>query len=236
MTPASPPWQHRDPAELDALLVDHQHDWWNAFYANRAKPVPFFVPAPDESLSAWITSGLIAPGRVLDLGCGNGRNAVLLARCGFSVQGIDYSREALAWAVQRAEEAGVSARIRFHNTSVFDAPLAAAGCDGVYDSGCFHHMPPHRRDGYIALVAAALKPGGWFGMACFRPEGGSGLTDDEVYERRTLGGGLGYTEAALREAWSGAFEIISLRPMHEHAAGGALFGKAFLWALLARKA
>ena len=72
-------------------------------------------------------------------------------------------------------------------------------------------------------------------MTCFRPEGGGGLSDDEVYERRTLAGGLGYTEAQLRELWSGPFEIVSLRQMHERPAGGDVFGKSFLWVLLARK-
>ena len=49
------------------------------------------------------------------------------------------------------------------------------------------------------FVANALKPGGYFGLVCFAPEGGSGYTDEEAYERGSLGGGLGYTESALRE-------------------------------------
>ena len=72
-------------------------------------------------------------------------------------------------------------------------------------------------------------------MACFRPEGGGGLSDDEVYERRTLGGGLGYTDIHLRELWSGEFEISSLRQMLEVPAGSRVFGKSFLWVMLARK-
>lgn len=233
MTGIPPPWTRRTPAELDAVLADGRSDWWNRFYANRARPVPFFGPAPDESLAAWIGDGVIAPGRALDLGCGNGRNAVFLARSGFSVEAVDHSATAIEWAEQRAEEAG--AEVRFHNASVFELPIPPATCDLVYDSGCFHHMPPHRRSDYISLVAAALKPGGCLGMTCFRPEGGSGLSDQEVYERGTLGGGLGYTDARLRELWSGALEICSLRPMQEMAADSGLFGRSFLWVMLARK-
>lgn len=77
--------------------------------------------------------------------------------------------------------------------------------------------------------------GGHFGLTCFRPEGGSGLSDDEVYERGTLGGGLGYADAQLREFWSGRFDILTLRQMQDRAAGSGLFGKSFLWAMLARK-
>lgn len=221
-------------ATLDALLAHRQSDWWDQFYANRAKPVPFFGPEPDECLSGWLADGIVPrAGAALDIGCGNGRNAVLLARSGFTVEGIDYSQAAIEWAGQRVREAGVTLSLR--HASVFDFEVAPGSYDLIYDSGCFHHMPPHRRDGYVRLVAAALKPGAWFGMVCFRPEGGSGLSDDEVYERGTLGGGLGYSEARLREVWGDLFKIHELRPMRSQPAGSGLFGEAFLWALLAQK-
>ena len=233
MTSNQQPWAARSQAELDALLVERQNDWWNEFYANRAKPVPFFGPEPDESLSTWVNDGVLPPGKALDLGCGNGRNAIFLAKSGFNVDGVDYSKTAIEWAVQRAKEA--SAEVHLHNASVFEASIPPSSYDLVYDSGCFHHMPPHRRANYIALVAAALKPGGWLGMTCFRPEGGSWLSDREVYERGTLGGGLGYTDTQLRELWSGVFKIFSLRQMQEPTADSGVFGKSFLWVLLARK-
>jgi SAM-dependent methyltransferase len=202
----------QDLAALDALLADRQSDWWDGFYANRAKPVPFFGPQPDECLAEWIAQGLIhTHGRAVDLGCGNGRNAVLLAQSGFAVEGVDYSQAAIAWATQRAAEAGVA--VQLQHTSVFDVEFPAGAFDLFYDSGCFHHLAPHRRPGYVQRVADGLKPGACFGMVCFRPEGGSGLSDAEVYERRTLGGGLGYTEAQLRAIWGGAFRIEQLRPM-----------------------
>ena len=49
--------------------------WWDEFFADRAKPCPFFVEWPDENLIAWFSEGLLAPGRVLELGSGPGRNA-----------------------------------------------------------------------------------------------------------------------------------------------------------------
>lgn len=220
-------------ARLDALLADRQSAWWDRFYANRSKPVPFFVDAPDECLAEWIDAGTVPRGgTALDIGCGNGRNAVFLARSGFTVEGLDYSRAAVDWAEQRTRAAGVD--IRLHHASVFEFDLPAGHYDLIYDSGCFHHMPPHRRDGYVSRVAAALKPGGWFGMTCFRPEGGSGLSDAEAYERGTLGGGLGYTEAQLRAIWDGRLPIRELRSMKPQTGASGLFGEAFLWVLLAR--
>jgi len=219
--------------DLDALFGDRQGPWWDAFYANRDKPVPFFGAAPDESLSEWLARGAMAPGAALDLGCGNGRNAVLLAQSGFTVEGIDYSQSAIDWAAQRAAEAGVQLRLR--HASVFDLALTPRSYDLIYDSGCFHHLAPHRRAGYVDLVAAALKSGAWFGLVCFRPEGGSGLSDDEVYELKTLGGGLGYTEQQLRDIWAGSFKICTLRQMAPQPAESGQFGEAFLWAMLAQR-
>ena len=120
--------------------------------------------------------------------------------------------------------------------NVFELNLAAGDCDLVYDSGCFHHIAPHRRAKYVELVVRALKPGGWFGLTCFRPEGGSGYSDDEVYVRRSLGGGLGYTEEQLREIWSQGLQVRVLRQMEKPGAGSGLFGEGFLWVLLAQKA
>src|SRR3972149_4900380 len=49
--------------------------------------------------------------RVLDLGCGAGRNAVPLARLGWDVLGIDLSMPMLSAAAQRAREDGVADRV-----------------------------------------------------------------------------------------------------------------------------
>ena len=119
--------------------------------------------------------------------------------------------------------------------SVFDLQVAPGAYDLVYDSGCFHHMPRHRRNLYAKLVTHALRPGGWFGLTCFRPEGGSGYTDADVYARRSLGGGLGYTEERLREVWSAHLTVRSLRQMKEQQPHSGLFGLPFLWALFAQK-
>ncbi len=221
-------------AMLDALLAGREEDWWDGFYEDRAKPCPFFVNAPDESLAHWVEEGLIRPGNAIDLGCGGGRNAIFLARRGFAAEGVDYSRKAIAWAEERVKDAGVDVQLRCQ--SVFALDCAPGSFDLVYDSGCFHHLPPHRRRSYVELVTKALKPGGWFGLTCFRPEGGSGFDDLEVYERRSLGGGLGYAEERLRAIWSHGLEVRDLRQMRQADVASGLFGVDFLWVMLARKA
>jgi cyclopropane fatty-acyl-phospholipid synthase-like methyltransferase len=219
--------------DLDVELDPRGGSWWDAFYLDRAKPCPFFVPHPDESLVRYIEEGLLEPGRAIDMGCGNGRNAIFLARHGFSVEGIDCSETAIEWARERAAQAGVA--VSFTTASVFEASLGAGDYDLVYDSGCFHHIAPHRRRQYVDLVVRALRSGGRLGLTCFRPEGGSGYTDAEVYARRSLGGGLGYTEEHLREIWSGALHIHRLCQMAARDDSTQEFGKDFLWSMLAEK-
>jgi hypothetical protein len=73
-------------------------------------------------------------------------------------------------------------------------------------------------------------------LVCFRPEGGSGYTDQQVYERASLGGGLGYTEDRLLALWNEApFSVQVFRAMHKVDAHGPYFGEDFLWTLLAVK-
>lgn len=220
-------------AALDALLAPAEDDKWAGFYAARDKPCPFFTEAPDENLLRWLAAGLLPPGRALDLGCGHGRNALCLARHGYAVQAVDASPSAVAWARERIAASGLP--VALHQQSVLDFAPSGEGADLVYDSGCFHHIAPHRRRQYVEQVARLLKPGGAFGLVCFRPEAGSGFSDDEVYRRRSLGGGLGYSEAELRALWSPALRLESIEPMREMPAGADSFGRAFLWVCLARK-
>jgi len=207
---------------------------WESFYEDRGAPRPFFTDVPDENLHEWLASGLLRPGRALDIGCGNGRNALFMARQGCRVTAIDFSDSAIAWA--REMLALAPRPVDLWHGSVFDAALPAGCFDLVYDSGCFHHLAPHLRSAYVELVARALKPGGHFGLVCFAPEGGSGRVDDEVYAMGSVGGGLGYDAAALHALWSPSLEVLNLRRMTDRPPGDATFGRAFLWSMLARKA
>ncbi|MCL6299778.1 class I SAM-dependent methyltransferase [Streptomyces kronopolitis] len=76
--------------EADRWTADAA-SWWDCFYADRSKPVPFFAAKPDENLVSWLDRGLLTPGRALDLGCGPGRNALHLAAAGFEVDAVDLS-------------------------------------------------------------------------------------------------------------------------------------------------
>ena len=207
-------------------------DWWDGFYADRDREVPFFVAAPDENLVGYLDRGLIRPGRALDLGCGPGRNALHLAAAGFSVDAVDLSATAIAWAEERAREAGVE--IRFHRGDAFAADLDGP-YDLVYDSGCLHHLPPHRRISYLALLDHCLAPGGHLALTCFAAGAmGSELPDADFYRHGRLDGGLAFTPESLRWIFAGLTEV-ELRRMHDEPPGSGRFGEPFLWTALFRR-
>ncbi|MGW4567311.1 class I SAM-dependent methyltransferase [Streptomyces sp. NPDC004561] len=207
--------------------------WWDGFYANRDRPVPFFAAKPDENLVSYLDRGLITPGRALDLGCGPGRNALHLAARGFEVDAVDLSPTAIGWAEERTRAAG--AAVRFHRGDAFAADALRGPYGLIYDSGCFHHLPPHRRVSHLALLERALAPGGHFALTCFAAgRMGSELPDAAFYREPGPHGGLAYTPEALRRVFSG-LEEVELRAMRQEPADSALFGEPFLWTALFRR-
>lgn len=212
---------------LDGLFEDIA---WDGFYEDRDRPVPFFVDQPDEDLDAWLRDGPLRRGRALELGCGPGRNARRLAEAGYDVDAVDRSSAAIAWAAERVDD------VRFHQADIFAMDLPHERYDLVYDSGCLHHLAPHRRISYLALLDRYLKPGGHFGVVCFAagtgdPDSGTEVPDAQLYRDRSLHGGLAYTPAELRRLFGGYTEV-ELRPMRD---GTGLFGVPFLLAGLFRK-
>ena len=71
----------------------------------------------------------LAPGRVLDVGCGEGADAVWLARGGWDVTALEVSGIALARGVEHARDAGVT--VRFVHAELVEAALPPASFDLV---------------------------------------------------------------------------------------------------------
>lgn len=221
---------------LDSLLREPAQ-FWDAFYSDRSKKIPFFQNKPDENLVSYFETGLLSSGsgRVLELGCGPGRNAIYLNQKGFEVDAVDLSEEAIQWAKERAIEQNLE--INFLHKNIFELEIEESSYDLVYDSGCLHHIAPHRRLSYIELVKKALKPNGFFALTCFvegGQYGGSDITDWEVYRIRNLQGGLGYTEDKLRRIFSD-FKVVEIRKMREADPSEDVFGSSEFFAAIFQK-
>lgn len=104
-------------------------------------------------------------GRVIDLGCGTGENALYLASLGLDVVGVDGSPEAMRLARGKATERGVS--IRFDIADVLDLGDHHESFDTATDSGVFHVFDDDDRPRYERSVRGALRPGGHLFLLCF---------------------------------------------------------------------
>ena len=103
-------------------------------------------------------AGSLAPGRALDVGCGEGGDSIWLAKQGWSVTGVEISELALSRAAAAANAEGCADRIRW-----VSADLATWVPDGRYDlvSACFFQSPIELpRADVLRRLAEAIAPGG----------------------------------------------------------------------------
>lgn len=223
---------NQDLYEMLDSFFPAEGDWWNEFYNDRNKPIPFFKNAPDENLVKYFEKGLIQPENILELGCGPGRNARFFEKVGCRGDAIDISKAAIEWAQERL---GKNSKINLHYSSIFKYKLNPRSYDFVYDAGCFHHIFPHRRMQYLDLVKNALKSAGKFGLVCFKKEHGSGLTDKQVYEIWNTKGGLGYTKEELTDFFGKDFKFLEFREMEDASKESNVFGLPLFWVILMQK-
>lgn len=217
---------------LDSLIEQRESEWWNKFYTNRDKGIPFFKNAPDENLVDYIQNNIITPSKTLEIGCGPGRNAIFLAKNKFIVDAIDFSDTSIEWARERTEEVAVT--VNYQCVSLFDYNASDNTYEFIYDSGVLHHIKPHRRFEYLKKVWKLLKPEGYFGLVCFNLKGGANISDFDVYRDYSMKGGLGFSEYKLKEVLNPFFEIIELREMKK-VMTKELYGEDILWSVLLKK-
>ncbi|WP_156755383.1 class I SAM-dependent methyltransferase [Actinokineospora pegani] len=127
--------------------------FWEDRYSQSSQ---MFSGKPNPLLVREVT-GLL-PGNALDLGCGEGGDAIWLAGQGWRVTGVDISMTALRRAADHAERAGVDGLVAWERHE-----LGKTFPDGRYDlvSAQFLQSPVALdRDGVLRRAAAAVAPGG----------------------------------------------------------------------------
>lgn len=119
----------------------------------------------DVYLFDQLLKGRIAPGmRVLDAGCGGGRNLHYLMRAGYDVAGVDEDARSIeAVRTLAAELAPTQDASAFVRSSVADMPFADGAFDVVLSNAVLHFSPD--RDRFVRSLDEmwrVLAPGGMF--------------------------------------------------------------------------
>lgn len=115
--PSGPADQHRAPIGDDAAEWDERYGEADRVWSGR----------PNGTLVAEVET--LPPGRALDVGSGEGADAVWLAGRGWDVTALDPSRVALRRAAEHARQARVD--VRWLHAGFLDAALSEGGFDLV---------------------------------------------------------------------------------------------------------
>ncbi len=100
------------------------------------------------------TASALRPGKALDLGMGEGRNAIYLAQHGWDVTGLDVSDVGVAHAKEKGRKLGVRIDARVQDVYLFDFGASQ------WDLICllYFHIDDH--ESTFQQITRGLKPGG----------------------------------------------------------------------------
>lgn len=156
--PSAPEYLSTVRGFFDRQYTDHERYWWRG--PNRYSTDPADHTAYN---AAWLAAAAQrAPGRALDLGSGEGADAIRLARLGYQVDAIDVS----AVACEKAER---FARAERTSIAVRCEPVETAILTGSYDvvlmNGSLHYV--RDKGSLLTRAAAASAEGAIHAVALF---------------------------------------------------------------------
>lgn len=130
-------------------------NFWNERYRSSHQ---LWSGNPNPQLVAEVSD--LAPGTALDVGCGEGADAIWLARAGWTVHGIDLSGVAIERAAEHAAQAGedIAGRLTWQTADLLAWDPGSTRYDLVTSQ--YVHLPSGQRDVLYASLAALVAPGG----------------------------------------------------------------------------
>jgi 2-polyprenyl-3-methyl-5-hydroxy-6-metoxy-1,4-benzoquinol methylase len=203
-------------------LLEEKSQRWEAAYSRRAEGLvgclQWESQQPVRALVDLFEQKGLRPNRVLELGCGDGVNAVFMASRGCEVTAVDLSHTALVMAREKQRAARVD--VEFVEGDIFELEPSREPYDFIFDRGMFHHLQVFQFEDYKNLVADRLTPDGYFHLICHhvsaRPTvlldclcGFVGMLLNFV-SGILLEMGTGFTAEELREIFSDRFRFQSM--------------------------
>ncbi|HEV7167364.1 MAG TPA: methyltransferase domain-containing protein [Micrococcaceae bacterium] len=180
--------QHGPGLSHDAGADGFSREFYDRRYGSQAA---IWSGKPNPQLVTEI--GTLSPGAALDVGCGEGADAIWLAGQGWRVTAVDFSAVALQRAAQRAADNGpaISQRIEWLHRDL----SAWSPTEGAFDlvSAQFLQLPRAQRGPIYSALAQAVAPGGTLLIV------GHDLSDQEQSVRRPPDSRLYFTAEELVE-------------------------------------
>jgi 2-polyprenyl-3-methyl-5-hydroxy-6-metoxy-1,4-benzoquinol methylase len=218
---------HEQIAESPAVgpvlaLLAKKSQRWEAAYTFRTQgmveSLQWESPRPVRALVELFDRPEFRPARVLELGCGDGVNAVFMASRGCQVTAVDISPTALKMARGKARAAKVD--VEFVEGDVFELQPPRTPFDFIFDRGMFHHVQVFHYEDYLRLVADRLVPDGYFHLICHHVSTRPTLLVDclcgsvgkllSFLSGTLVETGAGFTTDELREIFSERFRFQSI--------------------------
>ncbi len=140
--------EHEHHAPQDDIKVPFTEAEWDARYSTAADRM--WSGNPNPVLVA--ETAALTPGRALDVGCGEGADALWLAARGWKVTGIDISSVALERAAKQGQLQGL--QVDWRQVDLLEDALPPGPYDLV--AAHFMHLPSARRRELYARLAEAV--------------------------------------------------------------------------------
>ena len=145
-------------AQHSSATTEHRSDYWDEYYAARAT-TRRLLPS---QFATFVAGELDRPHHVIELGCGNGRDAIFFASYGHHVTAVDGSEAAVAASASLAEALGENAtfiRSAIDDPTLADRLVQSDGPRALYARFFVHAITDGEEEVFLDLAAKVTSPG-----------------------------------------------------------------------------